>query len=47
MFISAEKVFVFAKNTTLRTIRGCPFDLGVHVCVRKKEGGGARQWAIL
>ena len=21
-------------------IRGRPFDLGVHVCVRKKKGGG-------
>ena len=29
------------KNTTLRMIRGRPFDLGVHVCVRKKGGGNA------
>ena len=28
------------KNTTLRMIRGRPFDLGVHVCVRKKGAGG-------
>ena len=39
ILISAEKVYVFAKNTTLRMIRGRPFDLGVHVCVRKKRGG--------
>lgn len=41
ILISAEKVYVFAKNTTLRMIRGRPFDLGVHVCVRKKGGGKA------
>jgi len=40
IFISAEKFYVFAKNTTLRMIRGRPFDLGVHVCVRKKGGRG-------
>jgi hypothetical protein len=40
--ISAEKVYVFAKNTTLRMIRGRPFDLGVHVCVWGKKGGGGK-----
>ena len=29
------------KNTTLRMIRGRPFDLGVHVFVRKKRGDKA------
>ena len=41
ILISAEKVYVFAKNTTLGMIRGRPFDLGVHVRVRKKKGGKA------
>ena len=41
ILISAEKVYVFAKNTTLRMIRGRPFDLGVHVFVRKKRGDKA------
>ena len=39
ILISGEKVYVFAKNTTLRMIRGRPFDLGVHVRVRKNGGG--------
>lgn len=41
ILISAEKVYVFAKNTTLRMIRGRPFDLGVHVChcVCEEKGG--------
>lgn len=42
ILISAEKVYVFAKNTTLRMIRGRPFDLGVHVRVRKKKGLGGK-----
>jgi len=37
IFIFAEKVYVFAKNTTLRMIRGRPFDLDVHACLRKKR----------
>ena len=39
ILISAEKVYVFAKNTILRMIRGRPFDLGVHMHVRKRGGG--------